>query len=507
MAALLAPLTSAADLPKHPSLSIPFTSNTLSDMAQQACEMVHRERKTLWSVKHLLTTLRGDDTWIPCGTLDDPDVDEAIFGTAFLYNRSTSIASRGGNNVLESGDGKGSTHTQNGPTIELEPHASRDIHHASNEMFQKEFEAVPQIEVDQIVMDDFVTPANHDIFQEEFEAIPRIEADQIVLADFTAPDTMNVNTKKTLREPTGTGRGDGDVSKTQDIGHTPSEGDTATSGLQMENITANKKLLDAAEEPGDAANMNPVTASETSHQDQISDLVEKDVLPPPAEPSKEPTIIKDPTDDQPRPDPLPQERKTVSNAHETKADKPITTTANSDPPPKPEDPRNPTLTRSTSHSSTSHPPPHRMLTRAQAAASTPASPHPTPTPTRSPSPPPYIHPLYIPPASSHRSRDLGLPQTEAEETRRICTLWVQKQEEIVRGAERLYEGLLKADRMRKSVWKWCKAEGHVGEMSDGEDWYDREEWGLEGELRKGNLEEEEEVGETRGKKGRGRRGI
>lgn len=77
----------------------------------------------------------------------------------------------------------------------------------------------------------------------------------------------------------------------------------------------------------------------------------------------------------------------------------------------------------------------------------------------------------------------------------------------MRGAESLYEGLLKADRMRKSVWKWCKAEGHVGEMSDGEDWYDREEWGLDGELRKGNLEEEEEVGETRGKRGRGRRGI
>ena len=57
--------------------------------------------------------------------------------------------------------------------------------------------------------------------------------------------------------------------------------------------------------------------------------------------------------------------------------------------------------------------------------------------------------------------------------------------------------------MRKEVMKWCKAEGHVGEMSDGEDWYDREEWGLEEDLRKGQAEEEDEE-ERRGKKTRRR---
>ncbi len=478
-------------------------------MAQQACEMVHRERKTLWSVKHLLTRLRGDDTWIPCETLDDLDVDEAIFGTAFLYNGSTTVASRGGN-VLDSvlsGNSKASTHTQNDHTIELEPNVSHDVHDASHDISQKEFEAVPEIEADQIVMDNSIAPINHEMTQKEFEAVPLIEVDQIIMEDPTAPNNMKSGTTETLGKPTVTRKIDVGVAKTQAVGLTPGEGDPAMSQLHDKDIATNEEGLGVAEDAGEASNMKQPSAWETSQQEQIPNFAKADVLPPPAEPIQGPPIPNDRADDQTMPDPMPQEPDNLSSAPKTIAENPPTTTTNGEPPPKPEHPKDPTPTRSASHSSASHPPPHRMLTRAQAAASTPASPHITPTPTRSPSPPPYIHPLYLAPASAHPSRDLGLPPTEAEETRRICTLWVQKQEEVVRGAESLYEGLLKADRMRKSVWKWCKAEGHVGEMSDGEDWYDREEWGLDGELRKGNLEEEEEVGETRGKRGRGRRGI
>jgi hypothetical protein len=71
--------------------------------------------------------------------------------------------------------------------------------------------------------------------------------------------------------------------------------------------------------------------------------------------------------------------------------------------------------------------------------------------------------------------------------------------------------LLKAYRMKEEVWEWCKADGHVGEMSDGEDWYDRERWSLaEGEdLKKGADEDEAEgaadEGRATGKRGRGRR--
>lgn len=150
----------------------------------------------------------------------------------------------------------------------------------------------------------------------------------------------------------------------------------------------------------------------------------------------------------------------------------------------------------------SQPAPHRMTTRAQAQA---VSDNSASSRTRSASSaswvPPAIHPLYQIPDAALPDRDLGLPAHEAEEVRRILIAYVQKQEEVVRGAAKLYDGLLRADRMRKTVFKWCKAEGHVGGMSDGEDWYDKEEWGLEEDLKKGHDDEEEDVA-TQGKKTR-----
>lgn len=114
----------------------------------------------------------------------------------------------------------------------------------------------------------------------------------------------------------------------------------------------------------------------------------------------------------------------------------------------------------------------------------------------------FIHPLFRLPAAAHPDRDLGLPEQEAEEVRRLLLLYVQKQEEICRGTKRLYEGLLKADRLRKTVWQWSKAEAHCGpnrEMSDGEDWYDKEEWGLTEDLKKGEDEVEEDTAQTQKK--------
>ncbi len=121
---------------------------------------------------------------------------------------------------------------------------------------------------------------------------------------------------------------------------------------------------------------------------------------------------------------------------------------------------------------------------------------------------PFIHPLFLAPRSAHPERDVGLPEPEAEDVRRLLQLWVQKQEEVSRGTTRLYEGLLRADRLRRTVFKWAKAEAHCGpnrDMSDGEDWYDREEWGLvEEDLKKGHDEEEEDTQQTQ-KKTRNRR--
>ncbi|PTU22402.1 hypothetical protein P175DRAFT_0514489 [Aspergillus ochraceoroseus IBT 24754] len=160
-------------------------------------------------------------------------------------------------------------------------------------------------------------------------------------------------------------------------------------------------------------------------------------------------------------------------------------------------------------------PPRRMTTRAQTGAGQPApdqdsgrgSPslssetlHSLPTP----------HPLYLVPDSTRSDANFGLPPTEAEDTRRLLWSYVQKQEETVRGVEHMLENLLRACRMKDDVFEWCKAEGHAGELSDGEDWYDREKWGLaEGEdLKKGADEDDIEPVEearTTNKRGRGRR--
>jgi hypothetical protein len=114
----------------------------------------------------------------------------------------------------------------------------------------------------------------------------------------------------------------------------------------------------------------------------------------------------------------------------------------------------------------------------------------------------FIHPLFRLPSAARPDRDLGLPEQEAEEVRRLLLLYVQKQEEVCRGTKRLYEGLLKADRLRQTVWQWAKAEAHSGpnrDMSDGEDWYDKEAWGLTEDLKKGEDEVEEDTAQTQKK--------
>ncbi|KAJ2904693.1 rxt2-like protein [Zalerion maritima] len=118
-----------------------------------------------------------------------------------------------------------------------------------------------------------------------------------------------------------------------------------------------------------------------------------------------------------------------------------------------------------------------------------------------------IHPLFLQPESTRSNRDFFLPTKEATEIRRQLQQYVQRQEEICRGSKQLYEGLLKADRLRKMVLFWSKAEAHSGanrDLSDGEDWYDKDEWGLEEDLKKGHDDEEEEAQQNQ-KKTRNRR--
>lgn len=153
------------------------------------------------------------------------------------------------------------------------------------------------------------------------------------------------------------------------------------------------------------------------------------------------------------------------------------------------------------------PPPRRMRTRAQAQAASDHHPVRTRSATPDSSNDMFIHPFFLAPAFSRPDRNVGLPPPEADEARRLLQLYIQKQEEICRGAQKVYDGLLRADRYRKLVLKWAKAEAHVGvhrDMSDGEDWYDKEEWGLDEDLKKGQDEEEEDAATT-AKKTRTRR--
>lgn len=160
------------------------------------------------------------------------------------------------------------------------------------------------------------------------------------------------------------------------------------------------------------------------------------------------------------------------------------------------------------------PPPTRRITRALAAeGATPqiASPPPT-SPTLSIPSPSLLspHPLFLLPQSlasyhaPHPSHPIpihlahsGLPPDELLETRKLLSLFIQKSEETIRGLESIYAKLYKAKRRRDLVWEWCAAEGHVGEMSDGEDWIDVDKWAIsKEELRKGR--DEDGVGDVGG---------
>ncbi|KIW13425.1 hypothetical protein PV08_08613 [Exophiala spinifera] len=164
------------------------------------------------------------------------------------------------------------------------------------------------------------------------------------------------------------------------------------------------------------------------------------------------------------------------------------------------------------------PQPTRRITRALAAehtTSTITSPPLSPNSTASTVDSSLLQadPLFLLPpslAANHRVPNslsrLGLPVEEFLETRRLLSMYIQKQEESVRGFEAVLGKLIKAKRMRDQVWEWCKTEGHVGEWSDGEDWVDAEAWGLApDELKKGKDEEEVEGQEDTGRKGKRRR--
>ena len=404
---LLAPLTSASSLPDHPSMSIPYTSNTLSDMVQKASDMVQRERRTLSNAKILLAKLRGDETWVTPGRMET-SYDASIFETKGIYEMILA-------NAPIARSRRSSPSTLGGRTNEELPAPIKS----------------PAMETDGVADD--------------------VAHDSVPLA--ASPDvsqTVASNASATVQLP-------GEEDQVDDV-HL----------LNGANMSPENKAPSAEVDTNvDHAGSNPIPQASGSATDNGSlgartrpgqeDKDNGDVLP---------SIESRQSGD------LPMQE---DNNKGDEGDEEVKGGSNTPP---------------------------RRITRAQAQADKVTASTRSASPAQWVAPP--IHPLFIIPPAVKPEYDFGLPADEAHETRLMLNLYVQKQEEVCRGARKLYEGLLQADRQRKDVLQWCKAEGHLGEMSDGEDWYDKEEWGLDTDLKKGHVEEEEDT-TVQGKKTRGRR--
>ncbi|KAK7511346.1 RXT2-like protein [Phyllosticta citriasiana] len=344
---LLAPLTSAADLSTHPSMSIPYYSTHITELARNARDVLQKEQQSLWKAKSIFQKLLGDDTWLPVGAMETS------------YDREI----------------------VNGPA-------------SASGSFDGNWE-------DLQIPDDNSTGAILGATRTDHDAKA---AEDVQMADSARPNGTHSNGEAVERPP----------EDLPDAGAV--DGDGTTNGEASKPADQDAMEVDTSER-----------ANGTNHSE---------------------------------------------DGDETNSQN--------------------TLLR-------------RMTTRAQAhhANSTSSAPN-SPRLDSPASSTPFIHPLFQFPFENLVDRDMGVPGSEAEETRNWLLMYIQKQEEVVRQTRGLYMGLMEADRKRRLVLKWTRAEGHVGEMSDGEDWVDKEEWGLTEDLVKGK-EEEEEEGVVQGKKTRTRR--
>ncbi|KAM0331548.1 hypothetical protein ACHAQA_003226 [Verticillium albo-atrum] len=380
---LLAPLTASTDLPTHPTLSKPFTSKTLTGLADQSCDIMRKENKSLWRIRHLFTRLAGDHTWAPCEMMIGPD-DVSLFSDDHFahlrtqHNTDPSLAQ-----------------TTNRPEVTV-----------SSE------EALPSQTVD-----------GHD------KPVAGDQPETSATAGTGEGDVSMVDPDETITENPQDGKDVPDTATKGDSTPVPGAADKITNGTGAGPSQAEAAAAAAAQKTsGDTSGRvngngdRPLGTAANGH-------------------------VEAPLDGPPR----------TSLAHSG-------------------------LTAKAVNGSEAMSVVSELLEEI------------------------FIHPLYQPPANAEPDRG-GLSVDEANDMRQLVALYVQKQEEVCRGAEKLHEGLLKADRLRRTVLQWSKAEAHCGpnrDLSDGEDWYDKEEWGLLEDLKKGQDEEEEETG-TSTKKTRNRR--
>ncbi|KAI4256889.1 MAG: hypothetical protein LQ352_001889 [Teloschistes flavicans] len=410
-------------------------------MTQEASAMLQRERNTIRGAKQLLTRLRGDGTWLPCG-LFDSEVDDTVFDTSKVYEEIARLRptprlahkqkGRNASGTIPVATDNGSEHvTQVDPNVDectgSEPGpgapVEEDDQHQTIELHQEHTEAAS------IVKSDGLEEEN--VFMQDFDN------PTATLADAQQIDHSH---HKTQVNDSPTGVRSGEASN----GNTTKEVGTSIIAGTIPNELGVDQAREAERVPYVPTTPDPQTLQTTVDPDGAM----------------------------------------IGNTGKGTMELDGVQVADED----------------------IQPITHRMRTRAQAQA---VSDNVTSSRERSASITssvlPSVHPLFLMSSNACPDRDFGLPPEEAEATRRILMSYVQKQEEVCRGAEALYHGLLKAQRMKKHVLESCKAEGHLGEMSDGEDWYDKEEWGLEEDLRKGKDEDQEDEGVTQQKKTRGRR--
>lgn len=388
---LLKPLTSAAELKTHPTLSLPYTSKALDEIIQSAQDMIQREQKALWRIKQLFNGFRGDSSWMPVGVFETSN-DFALLAPETATASTPSSIGQGVEGI--------SVASANGDVI-------------------SSIGLAPDLESTTEAKD----YAEHD-HHIETAGMERVD---------NSKQGSRLGSTSTARKLHGSAQNNGFTSDTNKP-ETNGQGFVSTEGV--EGSDANGSLVNGGQraEIGDQAlEQPPVHATEA---------------------------------------PLEQEGANTGDASED--DEAMEDDAQ---------------------------PAHRMTTRAKAQAAN------SPTNSRESSPDSAsdIHPFYLAPPGSLPGNDMGLPFEEADETRRLVSAYVQKQEDVVRSAWKMYNGLLKAKRLRDNVLEWCTAEGHIGELEDGEDWFDFEKWGVkEDELLKGKEEEEEEIAVV-GKKTRNRR--
>lgn len=418
-------------------------------MAQHAWEMLQRERKTLASAKRMMMKLRGDQTWIPCGLMYSGK-DEAIFDTEKLYSCLTTKG------LIPRTNGVTAPNLVNGNVNNVSSSGSRKSSQSGTELGSVSGtvngiiedparELTSSVQIKEIIKE----PPPNEIVEPEAtktEGNGNGEKSDVEMAEGIAPKCVGLEGMTDVPDPTRANPGD---EATATVDHASS-----ITGVRR---PEDEKLPDV----GDSVNSGDANGGASSYPTQDDGTNGNSLEPAIAAEDDSANHLGDVD---------------IENQEEEEGK---------------------------DGEDGSQPEPRRMRTRAQAQAAS----EPTGT-SRTESPdawvPPEIHPLFKVPELAIPDKDFGLPPSEADETRRLLTMYVQKQEEICRGAEKLYEGLLCADRQRSTVLKWCKAEGHVGEMSDGEDWYDKEEWGLEETLEKGHNDDEGDNNAIQGRKPRRR---